>query len=164
MEQEGQQPVHEASNINTLNLKCTAMRASNLVTNEHCKEYNTLIPVTRICCSVACSTKAGASLWMGRKWSVSVVISGQKMSENLQGQYYHKSNVRKWVAILRFLFLTDIASLINWLSNNIHDSTKGRPTNRHLRGPNTDKTISPKWLNPNFITEIKSKELTHQQQ
>jgi len=30
--------------------------------NKKEKEENTLIPVTRICCSVSCSTKAGASL------------------------------------------------------------------------------------------------------
>jgi hypothetical protein len=41
-----------------------------------------LIPVTRICCSVACSTKAGASRWIGRKWFVAEAKRSNQQKDN----------------------------------------------------------------------------------
>ena len=76
---------------------------------------------------MACSTKAGASRWIGRKWFVAE-IKKHKQDYKSSPTGISKKKIHNKVQLLTYVTL-----LINRLTNNIHNASKCSPTNRHLQ-------------------------------
>lgn len=83
------------------------------------------MPVTKISCSVPCSTKVGASLWMGAV-CFDTACHVQVLSDHI---FIFSPRGHK---LKRSMPLTQGSSFIHGLSNDIHDAAKCFSANRDL--------------------------------